>query len=124
MENKKMSESAEWERRAVETYSMLREAHKNLEESEHKHDEISRTFEFYKIGANSYINELSQELNIAKQLIIELQEKLATPVKLPDVMPSLCANSDKAQGHHEGQEYFKGEVIEAISTAGFSVITS
>lgn len=122
MDNKEKTEPAEWERRAVETYSMLREAHKNLEESESKYDEISQTFEFYKIGANSYINKLSQELSVANQLVSELRARLATPVRLPDISPSFCADSDKAQGHHIGQEYYRDEVIEAIRTAGYSVI--
>lgn len=57
----------------------------------------------------------------ANQSIIELKAALATPIRLPDIECSFCANSDKADGHHEGQEFYRSNVADAIRAAGFTV---
>lgn len=57
----------------------------------------------------------------ANQRIIELEAALAKPVRLPDIECSFCASSDKADGHHEGQEFYRSEVAGAIRVAGFRV---
>lgn len=61
------------------------------------------------------------ELEASTARAERLEAALAKPVRLPDIECSFCANSDRAEGHHEGQEFYRSEVADAIHVAGFTV---